>query len=552
MCCDGTSTKYVTVVLRHSLLGILMVFLTSVTASAQEMMEASVQVVQIAGRQIYLELQDPLDTPDLLAADMVMQLYREGDMVGEVKIIAVTAPRVVASFIESSFALTRGEFLIGRWKSIGIPPPPADETDAQKGELSDSTIVESEPVSIFDVEPTRVRTARATDRFDVNGRVMFTSNVNNSITKWSRVLDNRDIRWSSLPSTSISFRVRDRESNWSAQVQARYSHRWQTDSRINNTGLLSLYNVYVSKGFDSLPLTVQFGRFYNRYQNESPYWDGVLVSYDQRPIRIGLLGGFNPSRSNEGVQFDYPKTGVFITHQTRGKTLRSYSQFNATAEFPTQFSQRTVLTWEQRFDYTFLSVDGEYQIEKVEGLKEWQQSRLQLRADAEITPWLNIDVRYSSRSPLILRTSPAIFLDPRTRFGVDGTIKIQKIRFTTGFSTLNNDNRRSITYSSRVSYSDSPLWNLSWSAYGSYWDSEQGYSWNTGITSTKDFNTGLISVGLSGYQSRFLRTEQFTGSLYLNGSKSLKNGFTLSGRLNGSYGQLMIRNGLTFSVTKRF
>lgn len=510
---------------------------------AQEASSADFQVVQLAANQIYLDWQDEIDTEFQPQTGDTLYIFHDTEFTGALTVIAVNAPTVVGTFLDTPFSLTRGELVSGKWNTYLIQP-----------EFSEDEIVDnqSEEESLMDRESPQRWRQISKEPIRVTGRIMTGANLTQSTTYWNSVVNESDTRWSSIPYTNLSLYVRNLPANFNVKIQGRYSYRLQTDSRINQTGMLNMYNLHITKKMEKIPMEIQIGRFYNRYETDYSYWDGMMVHYKRKNWGAGITAGWEPESSNEGVQTTMPKTSVFVHHEFRRNEFRWFGQVSASNVFPSDFNNHYYSGIEQRLDYKAFSLDGEVQVDQDLDSNSPKITKLQLRAEIEITRWLEIRTTYNERTPFLLYDNTGVFLDSRSRYGVSATIRKGKWWVNNGVTINDRSSYESITYNSRVQWSQSPVWQISWSLYGSYWKADQGENWYGGLGASRSFKEFRVSSGFSAYRSLLLNSDNLSGSFYLDGNAHLSRELSLSVRIQSSIGELMNRNAISLSIWKTF
>jgi len=526
-------------------LAILMSFFGFHLVQGQTINSYDFQVVQLAADQIYLQTNSQMDESEFPLTLDTLYVFNESTYLGVLQVTAVNAPRIVASFFDETFALTRGQRVSIRWKDVNR---------IEENEEVVSSIFE-EPLnpnpSILNKTTTRTRIIEE-EKISVSGRIMSTVNVTQSRTYWSRVLSKSNERWSSVPSTNLNVNIQNFPNSWDIHVQGRYSYRLQTQSRINNTSVVNLYNMYATKDFKSTPLKFQIGRFNNRYETNFAYWDGALLHYNGNDWAAGIVAGWEPARSNEELQFDLPKIGTYINYRTKRADFRNDGTFSFTTIIPTNYSTQYNAGFEQRIEYKWATFFGEVQADRDPSNAEWKLTRFRVRANFTLTKWLEIRTNYQKRRPYLYQTGNGTYLDTRERYGANTAIKFGKWWFNNGFTINDRVNRRAVSYNTRIQWFRSPVWDLNWSAYGSYWISVSNSSWNSGLSISKNFTGLRASSGFSLYETKLLDSDQFSGSFFLNGTKTINSSLAISARIQSSVSQLLSRNSISISLWKSF
>jgi len=104
-----------------------------------------------------------------------------------------------------------------------------------------------------------------------------------------------------------------------------------------------------------------------------------------------------------------------------------------------------------------------------------------------------------------------------------------------------------------VQWNRSPLWDISWSVYGYYWNGqERGSSLNSGVTASKSLEKWRLQSGLSAYRSNFVNNRYTQGSLFLNADYRLTRDLSVQARYQGVLGEFTSQNALSLSLWKSF
>ena len=526
------------------------VLLISLKVNAQNVSSIEVRVIQLAADQIYLQDSDIEQVSNLPSPSDTLFVYRESDFIGILNVDAVNSSRIVSSFFDNTFPVTRGEMLIVHWTSSNTELPEASDNG------SDSVLITRAGQSILKRTSTQTSQSKAKvpDKITVSGRIMAMANITQSRTFWSRVLSKHDDRWSSMPSTNLSLNMQNIPGGWDVQLRSRFSYRFQTDSRINNTNQFNVYRINARKKFENAPVEVQLGRFYNTHEIRGSYWDGAMLTYAKRNWNAGIISGFEPALSNESFNADFPKLGSFFSYQIRKTNFRNDGNVSFSSVFPasTSLGNQYNVGIEQRLEYKQFRIRGELQSDRDPVNATWKITRLRIQTNLEITHWFSLRTSYQQRKPYFYQSGAPIFFDRREKYGITSTMKFGNWMVSNGIAINQRTDRNSFSINSRLQWFRSPVWDLNWSVYGTYWDSESGYSVNSGISASKNFKSFRASSGLSVYKVNVFDTDQLTGSTFLTMSKAISSSLSFSGRFQSSVGQLVRRNSLSLSLWKSF
>ncbi len=524
----------------------LLLLLCTNMVFAQRSQSGEFQVIQLASDQVFLQASSTIAEDIQPIKGDTLYLYRQDDFIGILKVDGVNFPRILTRFLTEPFAITRGEIFLIKWSLH-------TNTDGQI-ESNETSIPDEDPAirSILSKRKTPTPSTIKKEQMMVSGRVYSGVNLTRSSTYWSRVQNYHDVRWSSVPYSSLTLSAAHLPGNWNVNIQGRYSYRFQTNSSINHPSMFSIYNLNAEKTFDKMPLTLQIGRFYNRYESTYSYWDGLMLHLNKRNWGAGISTGLEPSRSNEGIQTDVPKTGAFIHYRLRSKNFRWYVKANAATVYPTSGNGWMYAGLDQRLDFGRISMSSDIRTDLDQPTATMKLSRVRLRVNYDVTDWLELNGSYYKRSPYLFYPEGSWFLDTRYRYSGGFGLRFGNWGVSNSIRINDRDASSSYSFNSRVNWFNSPVWELDWSAYGTYWSSDIGRNWNVGVYASRSLQGVNLSAGLGVYRTQLLDSDQYSGNLSLNASKRFSQSFNANVRLQTSYGELMNRNSISISLWKSF
>ncbi|NBC18533.1 MAG: hypothetical protein GVY18_14600 [Bacteroidetes bacterium] len=458
-------------------------------ASSRAQTVIPAKVTYIAGANIYLDAgRDAGIHPD----DTLTVLRDEAPM-GSLHVISSMSDRSVLTFVDDPFPVTLGTTLRLRLPE-GAKPEQPQETTSEEDEIEQPVsptelIAEADTVDTTPQKPSRTTRDRATRRRRrggprVSGRVMLSLNAVRSTTRWTNGTVNETQRTFATPSLNLHTRVRDLPGGVQFQTRLRADHRYTSGRSITPATSVRAYQAVLSKDIGAT--TVQAGRFYNRYEPFSGYWDGALVRYGRDHLGLGTAVGFMPERSNEGFSSEMPRYSAFA-HLTLGERQRveydaevSFNEIRPTGDLLTHryagVSQRLSTRWG--------SVRSDLQLDRDPLEGGWVASRFYVRGTVMPTRALHLRGRYEVRqSYSIWRTTRVI--SPR-RDRASGGFSLRLLGGSLGgdLSVNLDDDATSRTWSGFVQHPDLGVWGLGLSANMSYWDADRGTSFflNTGVS----------------------------------------------------------------------
>jgi hypothetical protein len=299
-------------------------------------------IEQIAGSDVYLSVGSEAG----LAASDTVQAYRDGDgeYLGALRVVAVSASRSVVTFLDRPFPLTRGTVLQLRFTAAPAAAPaaaaaaPAVQTPTRSGP--------------------RVR-----------GRFSLDFNGMQSTTTWMSNVEERVERRFASPSMSLRLVATQLPGGLTFETTGRATYRYSDPEIVQPDLSVRVYQVSIAKEFDNAPIQFRLGRFYNPYELYSGYWDGALLRVGGRGFGVGVVAGFQPDRANEGPSTDLPKYTAFADYAVGRRTVR----------------------------YT-----GDLQVDRDPELSEWKLTRARVTAAVPLARGFTLNGRYVHDRPYFL------------------------------------------------------------------------------------------------------------------------------------------------------
>ncbi|HEX8385728.1 MAG TPA: hypothetical protein VF576_06070 [Rubricoccaceae bacterium] len=253
-----------------------LVLLVCAQTAAAQAVRLDVQVVQIAGADVYLDR----GVGAGLAPGDTAEVERAGVVAGALQITSATATRAVATVVGAPFPLTRGDRLVLLLARAAAPPPPAAEPPTAPGPPARTSILARPADSpIASVPASRMR---------VTGRVQTGLSGYQSTTTPSDGAAPVG-RTDALPFVSLRADVTGLPGGARLRLNGRAA-------RTGAAGVdVSLYEVAVEAGRGAVH--VQAGRFASQTERTSGFWDGLDVRVGSERAGAGALGGLQPDRT---------------------------------------------------------------------------------------------------------------------------------------------------------------------------------------------------------------------------------------------------------------
>lgn len=369
------------------------------------------QVVQISGQTFYLDAgqNQGISSGDTLT---VFQSERGGTIRGRLLVIASSSSSSSVRYLNKPFPLTRGEELYLTAESTKgpataeIPTAIADTVRRSSIMNKSPTTRTSSPVINNAVKPL------------VTGRIMAGSYMNFSQSRWSAL----DTSWSHQnyisPYMNMILRAARLPGNVEVNVNMRWSYRYMNLQPLRPASLFSLYQLQISKHWDKVPFTISIGRFYNRYEDFSGFWDGVMLRYGSYNNGIGIISGFEPDQSSAGFSSTIPKHSIFAYSSQPLGPIESSSEVSFNALYPkNNWLNHMYFGINQEFRYKQSSIGGSFQLDRSPLDNQWVVSEGYLHAHISLSNGFYLNGIWRRNYPyrLWLITNPFGFL--QTQYG---------------------------------------------------------------------------------------------------------------------------------------
>ncbi len=418
----------------------------------------SIVVEYIAGTNIYLSV----GTDAGVAANDTLVVYADGgeEPLGLLLVISATQGRAMATFASDPFPVTRGRVLHIALDPTTVPKVQAPPT-SQLAPAATPAQSRSQTVAGY-------RSPRA------SGRLSVDVNLIESTTKLG-VEDGASIdRRFTTPAVRLRMTIAQLPGGLTFNTNFRAASRFASGGTIEPRQSFRIYQASLEKSFETFPVQMQVGRFYNPFETFSGYWDGLLVHLGAEGFGIGGAVGFQPYLSNEDFSTDVPKYTAFLNYRKSKGAVRYYADLSGhTLQPKNGLPERTYLGLSQRFYWNRLSLSQRLQIDRNPINDAWVITQLDVRSSIPIGRRLSLLGQYLMRKPFVM-------LRP------DDPISAKSERATAGFSyyllngtlgadvTANrwDDSDISFTYALHFSFPRTPLLGLGFRAAGSYWKRE--------------------------------------------------------------------------------
>ncbi len=462
--------------------------LVAETASAQES-RIAVLVEQLAGANIYLRAGTEAG---ITVNDTLLVYDGSGERyLGALLVISATSTRAVVTFAGEPFSLTRGTTVLVAlegFAAVADSPGPV----AAPGQSS------------------RARQATAGYPPQVSGRLSLQFNALETTTRW---LSNEEVsvdRSFATPALGLRLAVSHLPGDIEFSTNLRGAYRYSSNDLVDPAQSVRVYQLSLRKSFKSVPFQFQAGRFYNRFETYSGYWDGLLLHYGERGLGFGVAAGFQPELANEQFSTELPKYTAFVDFNHVGESVSYYTNVSVHHKKPSNdLANRTFLGWSQRLTVGRTRLATDLQVDRNSGTDKWTVTRLYASGSVPITRRLSFHARYALDEPLLLLDTINL-LSYRRQQGNAGISYWAPGGSLNLSVTANRVNGRDPTYtiSSSFSLSETRVLGLGFNGAGSYWTFEGAKAVN--LVGGIDRRFGSVQTRAS-YQ--LYRTERATTTL---------------------------------------
>jgi len=339
--------------------------------AAQEVSEVRILAVvdYVAGDDVYLAAGTDHGPR---AADTLRFFDGAGsgaEFLGFLHIVSATLKRSVANVIGEPFPVEKGAALY-----LVVPSErlrEIEQRDSAKALPGNPTNSESaEPEQEASPPPLPIV---------IHGRASLDFNALRTITRWGEGPGAQEERSFNTPTFRLHARAQNIPGGFELETGVRIAHRMSTDSIVQPVTSTRLYQFDLEKTFDRIPLELHLGRFYNRFEEFSGFWDGMLLRFGPRALGGGVAIGFEPKLSNEGFSSQRPKVSGFVDFDTRGETLGYSGSLSFLGIRPQDgFPERTMVGLSQRIRIGQAWIHNRIQADRDPAGSDWNITRIQV------------------------------------------------------------------------------------------------------------------------------------------------------------------------------
>ncbi|MEJ2204060.1 MAG: hypothetical protein P8170_08115 [Gemmatimonadota bacterium] len=362
-------------------LALLLLGCTASLLEGQETHRVTVQVRQVAGSNLYVDL----GTRHGLASGDTLLAARDtlGSPEGRLVVVAATEDRSVMAFASDPFPVTRGASLVLYLLRAAeeVPPTPAGTpTGAER----------AVPVAPEPSAPAPY------------GRIGLEMSASRSRTFVGETDPESVERTFATPVLRIDATVPRAVGGFTLKTSLRAAHRHASGTVIAPSTSVRVYAAQLERDFESVPLRVAFGRFSNPVESYSGYWDGLLVRVGRRGFGVGAIVGFEPERWNERPSTERPKATAFMDVDRRGRSWRWRGSVSAHTLRPSNgLAAHTFLGAGQRLSLRRLTLSQDLQMDRDPSDGAWRLSRMLVRGSLRVGGPFAVRAGFSRRESYV-------------------------------------------------------------------------------------------------------------------------------------------------------
>jgi hypothetical protein len=211
------------------------------------------------------------------------------------------------------------------------------------------------------------------------------------------------------PVSTLNFRLSDLPGGFTVESNIRASYRYSDGVPIDPETSVRVYNLSVSKEFESAPVQIRLGRFYNPYETYSTYWDGALLRVGNRGVGIGAVAGFDPERTDEAPSTNVTKITGFADVSQRFGAIRydadvSYHILQSKLD---SVPDHSFAGWTQRISIGRFDVNQRLRMDRDDASGTWSLAQVRVRGGFLIGSSFRLRGGFGRTRPGVLRGEPA-------------------------------------------------------------------------------------------------------------------------------------------------
>lgn len=372
-----------------------------------------------------------------------------GSFIGAVMVLRATRKRSVVTSVGEPLPVDRNDIL---YLEIVRPPP------AEKAPVT-SVATPKEPGVGGSGPRTEARPDAGRPAPQISGRMSVDLSALTTTTLPKGDAISPVERRFTTPTSRLRLTAAGLPGGLTFNTNLRASHRQYSGVSITPATSVRLYRASLRKEFDSMPLQVEVGRFYNIHEPFSGYWDGALTRIGGRTLGVGAVLGYEPERSNESFDRERLKYTAFIDYRLAGRagTWKGNVSFHRAQSRP-GLPDRTFVGMSQDVRVSVGWLAHRLELERTPDGGSWEVGRLQLRAGADVAGPLRIHGGFVRSRGYRADGAVDILTDPHDRANVGLSFWGRRGGLTVGASRARDpDGEPSRAYSSSVSLKGLPM-----------------------------------------------------------------------------------------------
>ncbi len=348
---------------------------------AQEPARTAVTVDYVGVEGVYL----PAGAADGLSqGDTLVAFAAEvGDEVlARLAVVSVSRRRSVVALLTGGRPLQRGTTLYLELDAAETGPP----------EVS----TEARPAAVpAPASAPRPRAASSGPR--ISGRVGLDMDGRESRTSWDGDLFGETRRRYASSVARLGLRASGLPGDVIVRANVRAAHRYTEGATLIPTWSVRAYELSAAKRFEGALLDLQVGRFQNPYERFSAYWDGLLLRVGGRSFGVGVVGGLEPSRADEGFSTELPKATAFADVRLGRGAWRYASDVSWHWLRDDPSYRRTFLGWDQSVRVGPLAFDSDVRVDRPFDASARAIGRLRARGAVDVPGGLTVHATFARR-----------------------------------------------------------------------------------------------------------------------------------------------------------
>jgi len=507
-----------------------LLFLGAPREAASQQVRIDVLIQQIAGANLYLSA----GSTSGIGVNDTLQAYDAADetRLGILRVIGISRESSVVEFVGAPFPATRGERLI---IELGGPPSGGRGSQGAEGRYVPARAARERHGA--GESATRHGAARRLPprmtgslSLGVDGLQLTTKMQSFGLTSFGRGF--------TTPAARLRLQITNLPGGLEIGTNLRAAYRYSTNHLVQPARSTDIYSLSLVKSFQRAPLSFRLGRFYNRYESFSGYFDGLLIHYGDRGLGVGIAAGYQPDRASQDFSTRMPKYTAFVNYQGGSGPVRyrsdvSFHQLRPTNGLP----DHTYVGVSQDLLLAGARIGQSLQMDRNPATHTWSVSRLLLDAAFPLGKRVDLHARYGRRQPYdeLTPTDSTSFRTDRGGAGFSYRFRGGTVGGEVALSSTRGG-EIGTTYSGYFSVPQTALAGLGIAGSASYWTRGQDQSLQLSPAITASTGRAFWRVGYNFYRTQDLGLDVRTHSLDLSLRAPLARGLNASLQLRPTWG----------------